>query len=300
MQAGKVALLTGATGFLGVHLVHRLLLEGVEVRALTSGTSKDRLGRSSSRVIWFDTDESSIQRATVGVDLFFNLAVLYDRPSYSTTEIDTVNVALPLNIIAALSRNERTVTCILGDSFYRKFPAGATAQPRYTASKSQLYSRLQALHDFGRCRVALLLIEQVYGPGENINKAYPHVVSQMLKNASRIPLTQGIQERDFIDVDDVIDAMLAVAGAQFVGCLEVGCGSGKSTPVREVFEHLKILTGSSSELGFGDIPSDQDILKSTANTAWLHNEGWNCKVSLEAGLRKFVTDIDTRLKLQAA
>lgn len=298
MRAPGVALLTGATGFLGSHLVKRLLLEGVEVRALTSGTSKVRLGEISSKVSWFGVDEASVVQATRGVTHFFNLAVLYDRATYSTSEIEAVNVDLPMRVVQSLTREGRPVTCVMGDTFYRKYPREATAQPRYTASKARLADQLRDLPS-SPCRVAMLLIEQVYGPGENPNKAYPRVVRQMLSHVHRIPLTHGMQERDFIDVDDVIQAMCVAAHADFEGCIEAGCGSGQSTPVRDVFERLKALTGSSSELGFGDMPSDQDIAQSAADTSWLRNQGWTCRVPLEDGLKKFVDDVVVRAESES-
>jgi nucleoside-diphosphate-sugar epimerase len=234
------------------------------------------------------------------VTQFFNLAVIYDRPAYSVAQIDAVNVELPLRVMAALARNGDPVACVMGDSFYRKYPTDTTAQPRYTESKLRLADRLRSRGTSGPCRVAMLLIEQVYGPGENLQKAYPRVVRQMLENVRRVSLTHGIQKRDFIDVDDVIQALLLAARSDFSGFVETGCGSGTSTMVRDVFERLRDLTDSSSELGFGDIPPDQSIPDSTANTEWLRQRGWACRVPLVDGLRKFVHDIAQRSQEKAA
>jgi nucleoside-diphosphate-sugar epimerase len=294
MRSAGVALLTGATGFLGSRLVKRLLDDGFEVRALSSGTARDRLANLGSRVGWYGLSDDDVAQATRGVDLFFNLAVAYDRPAFGQAHIDFVNVVLPLRVIAALNARDRSAACVLGDSFFRKFPISATAQPRYTASKLEMARRVNALPAGGPCRVAMLMIEQVYGPGDNLDKIFPRITRQLLQHAPRIALTPGDQRRDFIHIDDIIDAAMVVGRDLPPGRVTIECGSGESTPVRDVFERLKSLTGSSSELGFGDMPHDQTIPNSTGDVAWLIEHGWRCKISLDHGLRELVADVIQR------
>lgn len=294
----KIALVTGATGFIGRHLVRRLLSENYKVRALTSGSSRESLAEVEGRIEWFPLDEKSIDLAAQGVTHFFNLAVVYDRPKFSDDEIYGVNVSLPLRVIAALEKNARPVSCVLGDTFYRKFLPDATSQPRYTVSKNLLARHIRSFPAGRHCRFAMLLIEQVYGPGESLEKAYPRVIRQLLKNIQRVPLTKGDQRRDFIHINDVVSAAVIAGDSEWEGVVDVGCGSGVSTPVRQVFECLKALSSSCSELGFGDIPSDQTIPDSVADTTWLRSRGWSDRVQLEEGLRDFVTDVRSRVSAQ--
>jgi nucleoside-diphosphate-sugar epimerase len=147
------------------------------------------------------------------------------------------------------------------------------------------------------CRLALLLIEQVYGPGESLEKAYPRVARQLLQQAARVPLTEGTQKRDFLHIADTVEAALVAARSDWTGTVHVGCGSGVGTPVRSVFERLKDLAGSPSVLGFGDIPADQTIEESVADTRWLRARGWVPEVPLDAGLRDLVDDVRQRCAL---
>lgn len=296
MQTAGIALVTGATGFIGSALVERLLREGFEVRALTSGSADtQKISSIYDRIRWFPVSNDGIVAAIPGVTHFFNFAVIYDRPQFSDELIHEVNVALPLRILSALKTSKIPVVCILGDSFYRKYPYNFTAQERYTRSKDMFAKSVWSLMDGGDNRFALLLIEQVYGPGESLDKAYPRVIKELLANASRIPLTHGNQRRDFIHISDVIDAVMLIARSHWLGVVEVGCGSGASTSVRSVFVRLKDLTHSTSVLGFGDLPSDQSISDSIANINWLKKQGWLCKISLESGLIDFVSGIRRRL-----
>lgn len=296
MDAPGIALVTGATGFVGAQLVRRLLSRNFEVRALTSGASRERLADidPGKLVKWFPMTDAGVALAAGGVTHFFNFAVIYDRAHYSVDTIHEVNVALPLRIIDALAAGDRAVICVLGDTFYRKFPSNATAQSRYTASKDLLAQRIAQLPADHPCRCALLVIEQVYGPGENLEKAYPRVTGQLLQHVPRVPLTLGDQRRDFIHIDDVAEAAILAGCAQWEGVATVECGSGTSTPVRTIFERLKALTESRSTLGFGDMPADQMIEDSQADTTWLRDRGWTCTVPLEDGLRDFVADVQRR------
>ena len=294
MSHSQIALVTGATGFIGSKIVRRLLLEGVAVRAISSGTNRTRLAGLEGEIEWFGTSDEDILKATQDVRQFFNFAVVYDRANFSSDYIYDVNVNLPLRVLDVLRNCSSPVACVLGDSFYRKFPPSATAQVRYTESKNQLARHIADLPIGHQCHVALLLIEQVYGPGENLDKAYPRIVRQLLSNTPRVSLTQGTQRRDFIHIDDTVEAALLVGRSKWTGYVEVECGSGESTPVKSVFERLKAITSSRSTLGIGDLAADQTIDDSTADTTWLRNRGWQPKWTLEEGLQDFVADVKRR------
>jgi len=294
MQMVNTALITGATGFLGSALAKRLVQDGFKVRALSSGIGKKNTLNISEKIEWFPISEEGIAAAIPGVTHFFNFAVIYDRPIYSDELINQVNVVLPLKILSALEFGNTPVICVLGDSFYRKYPYTATAQVRYTRSKNILANSVMALSNRSANCYAMLLIEQLYGPGDRLDKVFPRVIYQLLDNFPRIPLTEGWQSRDFIHIADVIDAIMFIARTKWSGVIDVGCGSGISTQVRSVFKKLKTLTLSSSVLGFGDLPADQSIDNSIADIGWLQEQGWSCNISLDDGLKDFVNEIRQR------
>lgn len=298
MSLSGTAVVTGGTGFVGNRLVRELLRQGMEVRIISSGTTEpDSFLAHESRLTWFGLSDADLDRAAEGATHFFNFAVAYDRPSIDDKTINDVNVELPLRVVSRLEKRRQAAVCVLGDTFFRKFPPEATHQVRYTRSKSDLVSRLQTFFSKGRTvRVALLQIEQVYGPGEAFVKALPNVTQQMVKRVPRIAMTSGSQGRDFVFVDDVVGAAVAVASAHWDGLQVVECGSGVATPVRHVFETIHEIAGSPSTLGFGDIKVEQAIPTSSADTAWLTKHGWAPKTSLHEGLAILVEDVVTRMQ----
>lgn len=293
------AVVTGGTGFIGRHLVQALLLRGWTVNLLVSGNvcEYSKINYVDG-VKWFGSSDDDLDEALVSATHFFNFAVLYDRSTVSDVSLRAVNVELPLRILRKLDSLGGQVTCILGDTFFRKFPISATQQSRYTRSKCELASDLIAMCkklDPGALRVAMLQIEQVYGPGEAFTKVLPNIARQMLEHAPIIALTHGRQLRDFIHVADVITAILCIADSEWHGLQVVQCGTGFPTPLRDVLQELRILTKSTSILGFGNLPSNQTIDSSFANIEWLSHQGWSPQISLKDGLCDFVSDIQNRL-----
>ena len=292
-----VAVVTGGTGFVGSRLVRSLLHKGATVRLVSSGVAaRDALLENDNRIEWFGLSDSDLDRATVGATHLFNFAVTYDRPTIEDSTIKTINVELPLQLISRLRGRDSPVTCILGDTFFRKFPSEYTQQVRYTRSKTELVNRIGEYADDHSLRLAFLQIEQVYGPGEAFTKALPGVTKQMVEGVTRIAMTKCLQSRDFVYVDDVVDAALTVAGAEWDGCAVIECGSGVATQVREVFEYIHQITQSVSKLGYGDITVEQTIGTSVADLCWLRQHGWVPRTSLYEGLKILVNDIQLRVK----
>jgi len=298
-----VAIVTGGTGFVGSKLVKALLTAGAEVRILSSGIgTRNRIEDLTNKISWLDTSDLSIARAVKDATHFFNFAVVYDRSEFTDALLYEINVELPMRIVSALSSRGGPATCVLGDSFFCKFQADATAQRRYTESKQSLARRLLMFTNDepeSLVRIALLRIEQIYGPGDAFSKVLPHLTRLMLEHAPWIPATHGQQQRDFIHVNDVVSAALKVGLSEWNGIQVVECGTGIATSVKDVLERLKQITNSRSTIGFGNLSPDQSIACSFADTFWLENLGWKAQISLDCGLTELAEDIARRQSFQS-
>ncbi len=104
-----------------------------------------------------------------------------------------------------------------------------------------------------------------------------------------MPLTHGHQKRDFVHVDDVVGAYLKLVDygrTQEFRFRSFELGTGTATQVRDFVSTIKNLSGSPTQLGFGEVPYRSDeIMCSTADTSSLEQLGWKPSMDVCAGIR---------------
>ena len=124
----------------------------------------------------------------------------------------------------------------------------------YTFSK-RLFTDLGRWYaNQGRIEFINVRLEMFYGIGEPKERFLPWVIQKMIHNED-IPLTCGIQKRDMIYIDDVVNNISPLLKANMPEYFaEIPLGSGEAPSIREVIEYLYELTGSSSRLLFGEVP----------------------------------------------
>jgi nucleoside-diphosphate-sugar epimerase len=132
----------------------------------------------------------------------------------------------------------------------------------------------------------------MYGPGDDPSKFTTWIVQSCLKNIDKIELTPGEQKRDFIYIEDVVDAykLLLEKAGDLNDCFqEFDLGSGKAVPIREFAEAVKRLTGADTELAFGAKPyRENEIMQSEADISRLLDLGWRPKYGLIKGIMKII------------
>jgi nucleoside-diphosphate-sugar epimerase len=292
LRGARAVLITGATGFIGSSLTKLLIHGGYRVKAISSGVGqKKNLSDLSEVIDWYPDTDLAIKAAVSDISHFFNFSVVYDRPTFSTELINYVNLDLPVKILSEIIKLNHPVSCIFGDSFFRKYPINFTSQPRYTNSKNILYKSVQDISKNSDCKFAFLLIEQVYGPGDNLEKNFSKIINDIIYRKSNIPLTSCLQKRDFIYIDDLVSAIKVVAESNWSGLVNVGCGTGVSTPLHLVLKKIKNLADSNSNLDFGSLPHDQLIMDSFADNSLLYSNGWVPKFELDQGLSLLIDHI---------
>lgn len=289
----KHVLLTGATGFLGSHLLEALLENGYLVTILKRSTSDVwRIAHLLERVKSFDVDVSPIEEAfkLTHVDIVIHTACNYGRKGESEHQLVESNVVFGLRLLDAAIFFKSTI-------FFNTDTLLPKYLNAYSLSKKQLVEWLKKKS--GQVQVINMRLEHMYGPKDDDAKFVSWLITQLSEGVERIPLTEGSQLRDFIYIDDVVSAyMTALSRASSLPTfVELDVGTGYSLSVRDfvqaVFENFKVIRPNTKTiLGYGDIPvRNGEVMSVELDNSGLKNIGWRCKVTIKQGIGKLLGEI---------
>jgi nucleoside-diphosphate-sugar epimerase len=297
---------TGGAGFIGSHLVDRLVAEGHSVTVLDdlSTGSLENLATSRSRVRLVEgdvRDESAVALALEGSEAVFHLAALaaVARSVESPAEVVDVNVTGTLRVLLqAVAARARRVVLASSSSVYGDSPTlpkreDFALSPRspYAASKASAEALLSGFQaSYGLEGVSLRYFN-VYGPRQSARSAYaavvPRFVAAALGNETPVVYGDGEQTRDFTYVGDVVEAcLLAATAPDASGAVNVG--GGKRVSVNALLRTVSRETGWSGRprhepARVGDV---RDSLADVSRAASVI--GWRPSTSLEDGIGRTV------------
>ncbi len=285
MNDSPVAI-TGATGFIGKHMVAALLAAGKTVLALHRRASADDLPRHE-RLLWASIQEAEAAFVGHRPGAVIHLATCYGAVA-SLSEMLASNVALPLRALELATANGASLF-ITTDTFFAKPAFNYPRMRSYTQSKSEFVRwAVLATQSAGCPKVVNARLEHVYGPGDGDQKFVPQLLKTLMAG-QQVALTPGDQLRDFVHVDDVVAAYLTVLEMQAQlprGLTEIEVGTGETHSVRDFVEQAKASAGSTSPLNFGALPyRDREIMQSVANTSALRALGWQHRHDIASGIR---------------
>jgi nucleoside-diphosphate-sugar epimerase len=283
-------LVTGATGYLGSHLVRAFLETGHRVTVLKRSFSDTaRIGDLLADVSQYDLDRCSLEAVfrDQTIDAIVHAATCYGRQGESVGDLLRANVEFPARLLEVAS-SFGVPNFINTDTCLDKFLNG------YSLSKKQFTDWGRLLAGQRQFRFLNLVLEHFYGPGEDGSRFVSFVIGRCLQGGSEIDLTAGEQTRDFIYVDDVVRAYLTLLAeverveARFV---EFELGSGKAVSIRHLVETIQRLTESDARLNFGALPYRKgEQMHSCADIRALRQLGWSPRVSLLDGLEKTIAE----------
>lgn len=302
-MAATRSLVTGAAGFIGAALARRLIARGDEVTALAGpGSDPWRLDqlREHAHVLELDLrDADAVARTLAGArpEVVFHLAAhgAYSWQRSLPRMIET-NVAGAAHVAeAALAAGARAIVNAGSSSEYglkdhappeHELPEPNSAYAVTKASATLLGGWLA--RERGAAFTTLRLYS-AYGPWEEPRRLMPALVAHALDRRLP-PLADPAIARDFVCVEDVIDAFLLAAQRAQPGAGAVyNVGSGVQTTLRELVEIARRTFSIEEEPSWAAFPArdwDTDVWVADARRA-AEELGWQARTPLEAGLAAF-------------
>lgn len=288
----KKILMTGATSFVGTHLLLSLIKEGYSIIALKRPTTEPTI--VNALIKWVNiSDIEKKSEFPENIYAIIHIATDYGRDGTSILEQYKCNVLLPTRLLELLP-TLKSKFFISTDSFFGKYERQYGYMRSYMASKRHFIelSKIFVEENPDVCFINLRL-EHVYGEEDKAGKLIPYIINKM-KNNEDIDCTIAKQKRDFIYIDDVVSAYLKILKEGFnPGHYDVEVGTGRSVELKEVFEIIKKELNSISKINYGAIMMRNDeIMESHADTSFLNRLGWSADFSLYDGIKKMLRTKD--------
>lgn len=288
--------LTGATGFIGGHLLRRLLEKGAHVSAIGRPPAVPSIGSESPRIDWRQSDLLDEDRIATILEetrpsVLFHLAGT--TGGNGLAESARVNVAGAAAVLQAALRAGVGRIVLMGTAQeYGPLPPPLREDMRvepetiYGVTKAAATLLAGILHRERAAPIVVVRPFNVYGPGQ----APPMLVAAAISAALRgdpFHMSTGEQRRDFVFVEDVIDGVIAAGTARGIEGRIINLASGQAVSVRSVVETIWRLSGAEARLLIGS----KAVGKHDRSDSWASVEaaretlGWSAKTALEEGLR---------------
>lgn len=287
-------LVTGGSGFVGLPTLARLVETGAEVHALTTRRSPPEL----PGVRWCAADLADAAAVEAVLDelrpeRLLHLAWYVEHGRFWEAPENVVWVERSLRLLRAFARagGQRALmlgTCAEYDWSVAEGPLHETVSPigpltLYGVAKDALRRVSCAYCELEGLELAWGRLFFVYGPRESPGRLVPSVIRALLAG-ERVPTTAGAQRRDFLHVDDLARAIVAVMEDPLVG--PVNLARGQAVAVAEIVDQIALEIGRPELVQRGslpDRPGEPELL--LADVGRLRDEvGFVPCVSLAAGL----------------
>ncbi len=257
-------LITGGAGFLGVPLANRLARSGHQVRVIDDLSAGDS-ARLDERVLFTRgdvADRPKLWTLLQDVDCVYHLAarVLVSESVLYPREYNEVNVGGTVSVMEAMrDAGVRRVVlassgAIYGEQAHQPVREDQSPNPQspYAVSKLAAEHYVRAIGALWGIETVILRVFNAYGPGQNLPPSHPPVVPrfihQTLRGGSLIIFGGGGQTRDFVYVDDVVNALAAASTAADVDRRIINVGSGSEISINRLAELVAEVVGRSVDV----------------------------------------------------
>jgi UDP-glucose 4-epimerase len=307
-------LITGGAGFIGSALANRLVQEGHHVRVLDDLSAGDP-ARLHHKVLFTRGDVQDVPKLwslLQKVDCVYHLAARVSVPEsiLYPREYNAVNVGGTVSVMEAIrdAGVQRVVLAssgaIYGEQPRQPVQEGDPPNPRspYAASKLAAEHYVATIGALWGIETVALRIFNAYGPGQHLPASHAPVIPQFMHQAlgqgSIVIFGDGGQTRDFVYIDDVVDALIAASTAEGIEHTVINVGSGQEISINELAQKVAALLRRPLEPLYS--PADSGgVSRLVADLTLARKKlGFHPRISLDQGLA-LLLERDPRFKTAA-
>jgi nucleoside-diphosphate-sugar epimerase len=302
----KRVLVTGGSGFIGSHLVHKLLEQGAEVSVTVrygNVMKNERLRDcwNDIRVIEADLRNRGALDAglsTLPPQVVFHLAA-YNHVGQSFVQVEEcfdVNAKGTANLLDACSGSEKFIYMSTSEVYghQTEVPFIETMCPEpispYAITKyaGELYCHMKQRIG-GDTSVIILRPFNTFGPYQSAKAVIPELIVDCLRGKT-IRTTKGEQTREFNYVDNIVDGLVLAGSASRKLDGVMNLAAGEEITIRDLVTKIAELTGTQSQIEIGALPyRPTEIWRMYADSSRARSTlGWEPQVRLEEGLKKTI------------
>ncbi len=308
----KRVLITGAGGFIGSHLVERLLEENCEVIAFVRYNSLNRWN-------WLDTfpkkilqeikvitgdvrDADIVRKAVKEADVVFHLAALISIPySYHTPQgyMET-NIRGTLNVLQAALDFEveriliTSTSEVYGTARYVPIDENHPRQPQspYSATKIAADALAESFYRSYGLPIVIVRPFNTYGPRQSARAVIPTIITQLLAGKENIKLGALHPTRDFVFVKDTAEGFVRIAKCDKCVGEDINIATGKEISIKNLAEKLINLINPKAKIVVDEDrlrPENSEVERLLGSNEKLKKlTGWTPQYSLEEGLKETI------------
>jgi len=309
-------LVTGGAGFIGSHLVSRLLAEGRQVISTDNFFTgrKENITQFLSNSNFESIRHDVIEPILLEVDRIYHLACPASPVHYQYNPVKTTKTSVmgTINMLGLAKRVHARVLLastseVYGDPLEHPQteeywgnvnPIGLRSC--YDEGKRVAETLMMDYHRQNGVDIRIIRIFNTYGPRMLFDdgRVVSNFIVQALKGEPISVYGDGSQTRSFCFVDDLVEGMMRMMEQeQTIG--PVNLGNPHETSVKELAEKIIAMTGSKSSLEFKELPADDPVRRKPDISKAKQYLSWEPQVALEKGLEQTIAEFRERLQQES-